>query len=641
MPRPQRSKIAPSAPAALPAKLLAALAADRADPTSSSSDDSQGLVKRNATGKNRRGAAKKEVFMTGALPGREQNEAGRNKPPSRTSRAALVEITRNADFARKREREMRAAKVKEGLEVDESREEDVDVIVPSSLPGADGTASEPVQTIEFDAPTTAQKPVAPRSAMPSANWRAQATPRMGMDSSVLALGNFKRRSRQPSLLGIGRPDESVSMSSFDLGRDISFGELEAEKSSLVTPVQRTGKQLSDAVGPEDMLGSASRKEAALSSSSRKRKRSKPEILVRRSQSPTTSEADRIFGSEGGSPPSTAEVEHEGEGEGEDKDQDEPELPALPKPTAATPPEVWSDTMAPPQSSSPSRSIRTQSQPEANDKANSTKKIHQSRRADLKSPSMDRKPTKPPKTRDQSSKPKPLQPLSTATLQALLPRRPNKKRHGKQDEFDVPSNSDHELEMTAPQDDEDELSFMPVAKRKKRDKGTGKGSGSGKEKGKGKRSTVITSAKSAGKTPKSNAKRGSNIKAKAKAASKASAAKTPLSKKTQPGTGTAITPSASSETRRTYSRRQHPPALGTGDASSSALSPPPSSPSLSHDHNSEVETSASSSSTPRANGLSKEGKEEMKALARKFAEVDEWEMEFESVEGSGSSFAGAR
>ncbi|MCJ1328016.1 hypothetical protein MMC10_004691 [Thelotrema lepadinum] len=563
MPRPKRSKVTPSAPAALPAKLLATLRAaessSSASQKSSNSDDSDGLVKRSRVGRNSGRHARNEVFMTGALPKEERNGSRHERPPSRATRTALTEITRNADFA-KRKKE-RALKLKEGLD---AQDREVEVLVPSSLSDADRTGMDQTRRPEPDTPKTAQKLISQTSTMPSANWRAQATPRM--DSSILALGNFKRRSRQPSLLGIGRPDDSPSLSNFDLGEDMTFDEPELpEAPNALRSRQKAQTQSKDTVAAGDTPLSASRHDPTLSSSSRKRKRT-PKILVRRSQSPTTSEADRIFGSDQEGPRSHPSIE--------DEERQEPELPAL---NRAVITEVLSDTMAPPQSSSPPRGNAMVEDLEPASAGPSLEKRKQQKPAQPQQTASNKATTRRT-AKPKNKKPNPLEALSTATLQSLLPRRRTRHRgQGGEDEFEVPS-SGHEPEMTVPQDDEDELSFMPVPKKKV-----------------------------AGKSKRNN-----------------SAAATKSTKSKTPSRATKPIPHAKSKPkpRPTTTRAIH-------ISSSSALSSPPPSPSHS-DSDAEPGPDTSIDSLPA------KGQKELKSLARKFREVDQWEMVFEEITASSSS-----
>ena len=586
MPRPKRSKVAPSAPAQLPAKLIAALRAADAPSSpqrpdtatqklSSNSDDSEGIVKRNASGANRRGVKRKDVYTTGALPA-EQKPSGIN-----SKRQALAEIgTKNVAVERQREGKacLLQASLGHGLEREET-------IVPSSMPDTE----EPTKGISLgdttDVPATTRKSITQKSSMPSANWRAQATPRL--DSSVLALGNFKRRSRQPSILGIGQPDESPSMDSFDLGVDDSMGDLSATRGKAAdTPLQRMHTAIAATVDPNDTLSEAGRNQS-LFPSSRKRKRSSPKILVQHSQSPTTSEADRIFGSDEDSAilniPLPAKPETEKDGE--------PELPTF-KSVTATPPEAWSDTMALPQSSSPSQSPskRTVSKlPEA-ERSSRLPKGRPKRTSAAT--------TKRPRTRNKDCRP--LGPLSTATLQSLLPRRRTKHV----DEFDLSSNSGTgEVEMTAPAEDEDELGFVPVRVPKKL--------GVAKSDPRRKKQPVKTPLRSVGKPDTG------------KTVSKSKAPK----QSELAGTSKAV--SSPKHQRKTYTRAVQ---LQSKDATY-ADSHFPSSGIDGHDSIADL-TVLTSSSSDVAN-IDKKIKKEMKSLSRKFREVDEWEMEFESAGASSS------
>ena len=606
MPRPKRSKVAPSAPAILPPKLAAALrAADDvavdSSQKSSNSDESLGHVKRGATGRNRRGIARQEIYMSGALGDGDQQKSKREVKSKATERVALREVTRNVDL--KKSQDARQQK-KEGLKV---RNEDV--VVPSSIPDDDVASLSPQRPSTVrNTPSTAQKPIPQKQAMPSANWRAQATPRM--DSSVLALGNFKRRSRQPSLLGIGRPDESPSFGDFELGGDISF---DGDEAFAQSPAPAHVRQTT--VAPDDTLISAAKEIKTLSSSARKRKRS-PEILIHDSQSPSASEA----GPTSPSPPILIDSQ-EDDDEDDEHDEDEPKLPPINH--RAITPQILSDTMAPPESNSSSPSRAVPAKPATN-------------LDPLKSF------TAKPKTRAHKRNPKtnskPLQPLSTADLQSLLPRRRSKRSKAKpHDAFDVPNSSsdhEHEPEMTEPSASDDELSFMPVPKTRAGAKGRQNDrKKAGALLGQSKTPARKTPAKAAFETPASAS------------ASKRSTLITTKSKNESSRGGKTLQPQPQSSAQKTYSRQDR-----ASSSSSPLLSSPPASAHSNLHSVSDAESMLRQRKDKGASHFAEQGEgkgqrqkdkdsdrdTELKALARKFREVDEWEMEFEVVTASSSS-----
>ncbi|MCJ1249943.1 hypothetical protein MMC30_007169 [Trapelia coarctata] len=584
MPRPKRTKVAPSAPTVVPAASMRFNSAvrDSASPgrTTTNSDDSEGIVKTI-----RKGAKSKDpdVQMSGALAPEDVNGSTSGKPPSGRQRAALSRIAREADHARaiealKKRRDEAMAKET----VDQASGQ---VVVPSFMPEAQEVAT---QTRGVQADMEAETMIVERiRPVPASVRKIQATPRA--ESSILALAKFKRRPRQPSILQIGRLETSTSGSASDL--DEMLDDFQPDDESTPFHVSRL-KSTTQGM-PRPPSAETSSPPRLSSSNSRKRKLTPPEIQVPRSQSPTMHISS--------SPPEPLQVP-----ETEDPyviptaspahaepDFAEPDLPS--KRTKTTPThDIWSDTMAPPQSSSPAqspakdystRSSRT-TNPTARPKPNSKHK-QPARNGDSN-----------PSTRSQTTRQKkePLKPISTATLQNLLPRR----RHRQRDDFDIPSSSDHELDTPIPGEDEDELSFSAPKSRRKTD-------GAG---------TKPRGAKVA-KTPATTRKTPARAKTKAPPTQK---------KKKDTASGPV----------RTYSRRlSDKENQGEGEEGGERNND-----SLLPDDLSDADVSDDGGQVGRKGHATVPAKvkatKELKTLAQKFKEVDAWEMEFEEVTASSSS-----
>lgn len=588
MPRPKRSKVAPSAPTAiLPNSKTATLSAvpsriSSPDPSqkSTNSDDSIGLVKRNASGKNRRGIAKEDARMSGALPVSEDDVPVRSRAVSR----------QQADGARDAKETKglnKFAKTRRGG-YETGPEGGQDVQVPSSMPDSDKSSVSENKSRQPPAPSTAEKPQS-RAAM---NWRAQATPRG--DSSMISLANFKRRPRQPSILGIGRQADSSTLDSLggDSGLSLGLGH-ESDVDSMFefganakSPGGAPAERRIVVENSFDHDPDVESPEAEYSSviGTKKRKVTPPEVQVPQSQalpdpeSRSASEVNEGSGLRLGSELPAGEFD------------DEPSLPP-PRRRVATP-DIFSETMAPPQSSSPTRS-----QEHAAAKPSPVFNLAASTRT---------KSTRNQATRATSaqnskaeSKKQASRPLTTASLQALLPRRRITKHHG---EFDIRSDSSGPSVADMNENDDDELSFAAPSRRKTTSKS--------------KRPTMLAT-----KTPAR--------KPRSRAPGTAAAAAAANKLKTTPASG-----KSSSKPKRTYTRRlsdkenqsAFAAAGGGGDEDEINDSLLPSS----------VDDSSATSVA-----LPKKAQKELKLLAKKFEEVDEWEMEFEEVTGSSELMRDAR
>ena len=360
--------------------------------------------------------------MSGALAP-EDVGSPRLKPASARMRATLSKIVKEADHA-KAEGEKKARKVSRATATEEPDE------VPSSIP---------TRAAELRRPSSSRLGLtsAQQRIQPGLEVRVYETPRVH-SSSMLGGATFKKRPRQPSLL---RMAESQKNASDELNDDDMYDFMPDDES---TPII---KALSHKKTPSTFSSSNQ------APGSRKRKMKSPEVQVPASQ------AIEIDSSPSAVPSPSDHYE-----ESSEDNQTQPMLPP-PRSAETPPPEIFSDTLAPPQSSS---SPLPESKPQ-----NSRKKL-------VKAPSKAKPRSTKPAHKTFSSAPSPLsststqispvrpaalKPLTTATLQNLLPRRRVRRRP--KGAYDIPSSSDVELDNVALGEDEDELSFNATTKMRKK------------------------------------------------------------------------------------------------------------------------------------------------------------------------------
>ena len=357
--------------------------------------------------------------MSGALAPEDIGPT-RLKPPSNQTRAALSKIAREADHAKtvaKAKARRDAAQEEATTELDQ---------IPSSIP------AEPV-------------PASKSSVSGTGNSSAIKGARMGLGSRIgetprlqppMLGATFKKRARQPSLLQMLQIQNDPSDDMDDEGLD-DFRPDDESTPMIKSMLQSNGH-----------TSSSSRQ----TSGSRKRKLATPEIQVPASQTQDPPS----------SPPPILPQEQEDVYDLPAEEEEGRPEPTLPRPRAAqTPqPQIHSDTLAPPQSSSPEK--RRARKPHNK----TTKAATRSQQPKRKNLSPAPSPLSSASTNTSPVKHIPPKPLATATLQNLLPRRrPRPKPRG---EYDIPSSSDIEFDSTALGEDEDELSFhaMPKMRRKK-------------------------------------------------------------------------------------------------------------------------------------------------------------------------------
>lgn len=431
MPRPKRSKVTPSvpvqhvsrtAPITSPAQKKSGFSSQSSRRVTNGSDSSDGLVisKTRKTGKSTPMA--QLYTMSGALAP-EDIGSTHLRPPSAQTRATLSTSVRDADHA-KAEGEKRARKILRATSIEEPNE------IPSSIP---------TRAAESRRPSSSRLGLssAQQGIQPGLEVRVYETPRVH-SSSMLGGATFKKRTRQPSLL---RMAESQKNASDELDDNDMYDFMPDDES---TPIIK-------ALSHKDAPASSSSSHQA--PGSRKRKMRSPEVQVPASQTIDI-----------GSSPSAVPSPSDHREESSEDDQTQPMLP--PPRSAETPqPEIFSDTLAPPHSSSsplpepkPQKSRKKPVKAPSKTKSRSTKPAHQkfsSAPSPLSSTSTQISPVRPAA----------LKPLTTATLQNLLPRRRVRRRP--KGDYDLPSSSDVELDNVALGEDEDELSFNATAKMRKK------------------------------------------------------------------------------------------------------------------------------------------------------------------------------
>lgn len=507
------------------------------------SDDSDGLVKTQRNRFSNKDITSRNMMMSGALAPKD-TEGTRVKPLTGRKRAVLSRIVRNADH----DKAIEALKARRDAAL--AAEKGIEIQVPSSIP------TEPMLATELMAEQN-EKISKPVTMVVAKNTSVPATPRTGLVSAFRG-SNFKRRPRQPSLLQLVQAQANPQ----DEHDDDDLDDFHPDDES--TPFVQAKSQLL----PQTSL-SSSPGSSANQSSSRKRKRSTPVIQVERSQSPETRISSPRNSSE--SPKSDFQEEDACNlpfATNIHNDQPEPSLP-MSKSSQASQSKLWSDTYAPPQSSSPI--------------------AHEPSKPMIQrgQPKRDSPPAHSPVSR-------PLKPLSTATLQNLLPRRRVRPATREHDSFDMPSSSDVEIDTSRLSAEADELSVpaKPRVRTKKQMKDPSV------------------------KTPSTNKKKPYNTVISKDDGRSAKASKPPkkTSRLKKPKTYARIEPMTSKEPNENDNDDD-------GD-----------------DDNNDLQDNQPTSHRPME---SLPASTELQRLARKFREVDRWELEVEDVTPSSGSQMDAR
>ena len=455
MPRPKRSKVAPSDPITRVATTVLT-----AEPTSemsshssservtTNSDDSEGLISKSKTEVNRPVVAPQEATMSGALAP-EDLAGGRLKPIRGRKRAALSRIAREGDHAKAiaaLEARRNAALAKEKAEGEQREFADEGVILGTQDDTTNVGVAMPEPRSEAAKAAVGEVGNVAMTAKPSRPMTAVGSQRR--ESSILA--DFKRRPRQPSLLAMVSAQHQQDQAE-ESNSDDSLNDFQPDGES--TPFMISKSQL-----PEPKSTPSARTSSQqLSSGSRKRKLAaiEPEIQVPASQ-PSPSHAS--------SPPAGPASELSRFDIPADENAAEPQLPVIQSTQLSS--QLGNSTLAPPRSSSPPptpqpQARSTRPKPTAN-KSHSRNLLKPKAQPTRTQPSRALSPPRSPQSSTSShpspvrpAKSKPLKPLTTASLQNLLPRR---RVRAKATEFDIPSSSDIEASS-----DQDELSFHRAPK----------------------------------------------------------------------------------------------------------------------------------------------------------------------------------
>lgn len=262
------------------------------------------------------------------------------------------------------------------------------------------------------------------------------------------------------------------------------------------------------------------------------------------------------------------------------------------PAAPSTPELFSEIHAPPRSTSPVAPTFNRTN---NPRQSLSRRRHILATQDSPAsspPSLTHSPnykvTKPLRKKEAAKKAKAEAPLTTALLQNLLPQRRRRRKRRDRGVFEMTSDEEEEIDVSGLQSEDDELSYVnaPTRRGKKQTQGIGKG-------------RAKTSAKTAAKLPVRKGQQNSKVVA---------------------------TSSGVKGIKRTYG------SLATGANKEN----------LSDYEEGGVNGEGDYSLPASANAVPEDSAEleekivkEMKRLKRKFEVVDEWEMEFEDVQGNSS------
>ncbi|RYN44384.1 hypothetical protein AA0114_g10063 [Alternaria tenuissima] len=437
MPRPPRSKVAsrvakPTKPKDAPAPKQPAKPTPAQTKVSkaanSFSEDSDGLVTRTRSTRSHRKLPREktpevhdepELTMTGALPAEENTSLSATKTRTPASNASnQMRATRSS--ARKS-----TAHSSPLAAVAQAHEE-------SQIEEDSGYGDLTFSSLGSDSPAHGTRP-------PSA-IKVGATP--AHERSILALSNFRRRPRQPSLLRqVQQTTDMEDNDQDDLDNTYNFDFDDFLPHAESTPLN-VRKQ-----APEQEIRNDSGTQISSSGSRGTKRKFSSVVQVPRSSPPASPQSGEDVESERSPSPSLPEVVASREEMIEQTQEDE---------------EPLSETLAPPMSSSPIREVSKPPQTPAQ-----TRPRRRGRQA--KTPVVDEdsegEETETPARAKQRTKKKAEQTISVAQLKALLPRRRNRLRD--RDEFDIESSDDVE-----PVDsDQDELQ-MP-ARRVRQKQGTTK------------------------------------------------------------------------------------------------------------------------------------------------------------------------
>ncbi|KAJ8105626.1 hypothetical protein OPT61_g10062 [Boeremia exigua] len=438
------------------------------------SDDSDGLVTNTRPTRATRGASAQgssyavndaDLEMTGALPAEDQSPRTTSKPRTPVAKgSAGARATRGSARLSSVKTSPAAAQAQAGS--------------PNEATGQNGPEEEDTSgfgdltfsSLNSESPAHGTRP-------PSA-VKVGATP--GHETSILALTNFKRRARQPSLLRMVQQTTDVEdndESGLSNTEDFDFDDFLPQDESTPINKQRT---VTEKEGANDSGAHLS------SSGSRGRKRKlTPVVQVPRSSPPYDPPSGADVESVRSPSPSLPDVLPSREEVIEQTQEDQ---------------EILSQTLAPPKSSSPVQEVP---RPAASPQQTRAGRRRRGGRQMTYNEDSDAEETESPAKPKRNTKAKTQQGISTAQLKGLLPRRRNRTRA--HDEYDLTSSED----VTHFDSDQDELQ-MP-ARRARQRSATGKPSSpkTSKKTARGKKAPIPS--KSAAKASRTYSRRISSDK----------------------------------------------------------------------------------------------------------------------------------
>ncbi|KAH9868895.1 hypothetical protein J1614_007970 [Plenodomus biglobosus] len=451
MPRPPRAKVAsrvtkpkvaPRKPEPKTSTTRTTRAQDVVATTKSFSEDSDGLVTKSTVTRSSRRTGQshatehveeEQFTMTGALPAEERAPESSTKnrtPASATSKRPRTSI-RSARLSARKTSSPAAAPIQSHTANEDAPAGD------TAIEDSSGFGDLTFSSLGSESPAHGTRP-------PSA-IKVGATP--AHERSILALTNFKRRARQPSLLRMVQQTTDVEdndHSELDNTDNFDFDDFLPHAESTPLNVRKTGPN-------EEVRNDSGTQISSSGSRGRKRKLS-PVVQVPRSSPPGSPARDTESDIESiRSPsPSLPEVLSSREEVIEQTQDDE---------------EILSQTYAPPLSSSPIP--EKSAQPASSTQTRPRRRTRQAKTPDRDDADSDGEETETPAKvkAKRGIKKKTQQTISTAQLKGLLPRRRN--RYRDRDEFDVESSE----EVTQFNSDQDELQ-MPTRRSRPRP-GTGK------------------------------------------------------------------------------------------------------------------------------------------------------------------------
>jgi hypothetical protein len=435
MPRPKRTKItstttrvAKAAPRKEVAKPATTKLAKANGTVNAFSDDSDGLVTKSRSLRARTRKSRErtpepvveaDLIMTGALP--EVEDVPTKTTKNRTQASKAIKATRSTRTSAKQASSSasKAAPVRALVEV---AQEEIAQEGESS-----GFGDLTLSSFGSESPAHGTRP-------PSA-IKVGATP--AHEISILALTNFKRRARQPSLLRMVQQTTDVEdndESGLDDTSNFDFDDFLPDAESTPLNLRKTV--------PEDETRNDSGTHISSSGSRGVKRKLSPVVQVPRSSPPYDPPSGADVESARSPSPSLPEVVSTRE-EVIEQTQDEPE--------------PLSETYAPPMSSSP---VREFSRPLQSPAQTRPRRGERPAKKALNYEESDGEATETPAKAKRAAKAKAQQTISTAQLKGLLPRRRNRNLRDR-DEFDLESS-----EATPIDSDQDELQ-MPQPRGRQR------------------------------------------------------------------------------------------------------------------------------------------------------------------------------